>query len=153
MNKVPVRIEIHTSQTLEDGTAQTYDSREGGFLYQKGTSFYLSYLEASEDGETGTQTIWKVEPEQVSLIRQGETGLRALFKMGSAERTALVTPHGILPIEIDTFHLEHDFTPEGGFLRVGYNMDIGGAMTRMELELRVKRQEPIFAASKNISKK
>lgn len=137
MNKIPVDIEIQTRQTLEDGTSQKFSSREKGFLHERGGLLFISYLEAGEDGGKGTQTVWKVEPIQASLIRQGDTGLRVSFRNGLAESTTLVTPHGILPVEIQTFRLEHDLTLAGGVLKVGYSMDIGGAVSRMEVEMQV----------------
>lgn len=136
MEKIPVRIRIHTRQTV-DGAAQSFTFREKGYLYRKESALYLTYRETGEDGGTGTQTVWKIEPLQASLIRQGATGIRVLFKTGTADSTTLVTAHGTFPVEIDTYRLEHDLSPKGGRLRLAYKMDMAGAVSRMEVELQI----------------
>ncbi|WP_018133042.1 DUF1934 domain-containing protein [Effusibacillus pohliae] len=136
MEKIPVRVRIHTRQTLEDGTSQTFTLSEQGHLYLKDNALYIAYREAGEDGQT-TQTTWKIEPSQASLIRQGAAGMKALFRRGAADATQFITPHGSLPLEIRTFRLENRLSRAGGRLRVGYQMLLAGSVSRMEVELRV----------------
>ncbi|GAX89548.1 DUF1934 domain-containing protein [Effusibacillus lacus] len=137
MEKIPAKIRIHTRQTLEDGTTHTFTSSHSGFLYQKQTALYLIYQEQGQDESDRIQTTWKLETAQASLIRQGATELRAFFKKGAGDSTTLVTPHGHLPVQFETFRLEQNLSPEGGQLRIGYIMDMAGSVSRMEVEMHV----------------
>lgn len=138
MNKIPVRVRIHTRHQLEDGSVQTFTSRTKGFLYQKEETLYITYQETNGEDQTRIRTTWKIESQQAILIRQGASSLRALFRVGISDRTALVTPHGSLFVEVQAYRLNNQITRDGGILRVGYQMDIAGSVSRMDVELHIK---------------
>lgn len=138
MDKIPVRVRVHTRQRLEDGTAQTFTSCAKGYLYQKAESLYITYDETDEEDRSRTHTTWKIESRQATLIRRGTSSLRLFFRIGSSDSTTLVMPHGKLPVEVQVYQLDNRITGSGGTLRVGYQMNIAGSKSRMDLELQVK---------------
>lgn len=138
MDKVPVQIRVHSRQRLADGTGQTFTSRARGSLHQKGGMLILVYRDKEEEESSEILTTWKLEPQRVILIRQGTSSMRVLFQTETDDSTTLATPNGIFPVEVHTYRLENKMTPIGGILRVGYQLDLAGSVSRMDLELQVK---------------
>lgn len=138
MNKTPVTIRIQSTQTLEDGTSENFPTQAEGYLYQKDGAKYLSYSESQDSGEADIQTTWKIEQNAATLIRSGNTKLRFRFENGTEDFSMLVTPHGNLPVEIETLLLQTDMDETAGRLRVSYHMKLGGVTTRMDLAIDVQ---------------
>jgi uncharacterized beta-barrel protein YwiB (DUF1934 family) len=138
MIKKPVEIIVNTTQTLSDGSTQTYNQIFEGLWYVKGDVQYFHYQENDESGLGNTQTTLKVGRDAITLIRQGEIRMRHVYQRNRRFPGTYQTPYGNLGFWIETEKMEHFIGVDEGRMHIEYTMEMEGEKSRMNLQIEVK---------------
>ncbi|GIM45781.1 hypothetical protein DNHGIG_13300 [Collibacillus ludicampi] len=138
MIKKPVKIIVNTTQTLSDGSTQTYNQTFEGFWYVKGDVQYFHYQENNESGLGNTQTTLKVAQNDITLIRQGEINMRHVYQLDKQFSGQYQTPYGNLGFWIETEKMDHFIGDDEARICIEYTMEMEGEKSRMNLQIKVK---------------
>ena len=84
----------------------------------------ISYQESDLTGLQGVTTTFRVEPEQVTLIRTGPLRSTMEFRLGQSHDSLYQLDFGALMITVTTKHLFFDILPEGGCIDIVYDIEI-----------------------------
>jgi len=99
-----VHISIRTRIDDSTGDRQEWSHQYTGIIYQKNDQdIFLRYQESEEQSLGKTTTILKWKKNQLpvlTLIRQGETREKQIYKVGQAYRHLYQTPYGTYEMEI-----------------------------------------------------
>ncbi len=137
---------ILTVRTLsfdEAGSGQRDEITLGACLALDGDTLRLSYRQEEEGAVT--KTAISFESGTPCVLEMEQSGARACFMRFEAGREHAgeyrVSGLPTFPFRIKTRAVENTLTPHGGRLLLDYEMDFGGARTRMRLSLTAKRKE------------
>lgn len=126
-----VVISIISYQMYDEQESDRIELMSAGTLEQTEEGYILSYEESELTGLEGTTTVLRVEPGQVTLLRQGEVNSVMVFEEGRQHVSVYDTPEGSLTVSIHTRRLRSDLGPEGGDIEIQYSIDIDQAMSGM----------------------
>lgn len=112
---------------------------EGSMYHQEG-AWFIVYDESEATGMEGTRTTMKVDDEgAVTLLRQGNHGMKLTFSAGMRHITRMETPYGDLDVGIYTNLIEKSLSKDGGSVSLGYTIDFNQqepVNTRLSLTIR-----------------
>lgn len=97
-----------------------------GKFYKKEESYYVEYKETEISGMEGTNTTFKMNNDNFSLIRIGSTNANMDFKKNKKSLSVYDTPYGTMDIKIKTNKLEVNLNEKGGDVFIDYNLSISG---------------------------
>ena len=109
-----------------------------GTYLGKGSTHYLSYEEADEDGKITKNRI-KITPESIEMTKQGGITTQMIFTKGQKQYACYVTPFGELTLGMTTKQIK--ITEESTRLSVAlrYDLEVNGThMSECELDMEVK---------------
>jgi uncharacterized beta-barrel protein YwiB (DUF1934 family) len=132
-----VRVTVWSRQRHKNGERQTFQAQAVGKLYQKGDALYIAYREGEEAGLGFTLTTIRVQPPEMTLIRQGETVMRQVLVKGKEQTGSYKTPYGSFELVTRTSKLVLNLTEQGGQIEAVYNLRLAGEKSRMELRIEV----------------
>ncbi|WP_157721797.1 DUF1934 domain-containing protein [Tumebacillus avium] len=132
-----VRVTVWSRQRQKNGERQTFQTEAEGKLYVKGESIYISYRESDEAGLGSTLTTMRVQGQEMTLIRQGETTMRQVLVKGQEQRGSYNTPYGPFELVTRTSKLVLNVNEQGGRIEAVYNLRLAGEKSRMELVVNV----------------
>ncbi|MFD2170291.1 DUF1934 domain-containing protein [Tumebacillus lipolyticus] len=135
--EVAVRVTVWSQQRQKDGDRHTFEVTADGKLYQKGDAFYINYRESEASGLGSTLTTIRLEGEEMTLIRQGETVMRQVLTKGIEQRGSYKTPFGTFELITRTSRLYWNLKETGGQIEALYNLRLSGEKSRMELRISV----------------
>lgn len=138
-----VRVTVWSQQRQKNGERQTFEMQAEGRLYKKGEAQYISYRELDDSGLGSTLTTIRVEGQQMTLIRQGETTMRQVLIKGQEQRGSYNTPFGTFELVTRTSKLVLNLTETGGRIEAVYNLRLAGEKSRMELRIDVLQLPPV----------
>lgn len=105
-----------TPEVLELTTDGTMEFRDGGWN--------ISYQESALTGLEGVTTTFRVEPERVTLTREGTLNSQMVFQLGVDHESLYQMPFGALLLTVRATHLFYDIVPDGGVIDLSYNINI-----------------------------
>ena len=105
--------------TIELVTEGRMEFRDGGWD--------ISYEESELTGLEGAATIFRVEPDQITLTRTGSLHSQMVFRQGVAHDSLYRMEFGALMIRVCATNLFYDITPDGGVIDLIYNIEIENA--------------------------
>lgn len=125
------------------GSGQREEITLGACLSFDGDTFRLTYRQ-EEDGAVA-KTVISFESGTPCVVEMEGMGARACFMRFEAGRECTgeyrVAGLPTFPFKIKTRTVENALSADGGRLLLDYEMDFGGARTRMRLTLTAKRKE------------
>lgn len=97
-----------------------------GDFYNDKSSYFVEYNETEISGMEGTKTIFEIDPEKFTLIRNGTTATKMEFKDNSENYVMYNTPYGMIEMKIKTKELSISVNDEGGNININYDMLLPG---------------------------
>lgn len=123
-----VIISIRGMQQYDDVDPDTIELVTEGRLAIDKLCYTLSYNESQLTGLDGTRTTFQIEPDRITLMREGEVNSQMVFQEGRRHLSMYNTPYGTLTIGINTHSLSSTLTEVGGQIEIDYALEIDHAM-------------------------
>ena len=121
----PEIIELVTEGTLED-------RGEEGIV--------LTYQESEVTGLEGTLTTIQVEPQRVTLLREGTVNSQMVFEEGRRHLSMYNTPYGALEVGLHTRRILSSLDRQGGDVTIYYALEIEhGGLGRNMFRINVRQ--------------
>lgn len=140
-----VLLKIEGQQWSDEDEPQAIRLTTEGQLFRRDSAWFVVYEESPATGMEGTQTTMKIDDDgSVSLTRKGTQGLNLSFSAGKRHITRMETPYGDLDVEVYTSLVKCQISAEGGFIHLGYTIDLNKREhlnTRLDVEI---RQRPLM---------
>ncbi|MCD7927785.1 MAG: DUF1934 domain-containing protein [Oscillospiraceae bacterium] len=125
-----VTLLIRGVQELMDQEPEVVELRTEGTLDCTGDGAYtLVYQESELTGLEGTQTTFQIQPDSVTLVREGQVNSHFLFQDGQRYQTLYHTPYGALEMSVSTQRLRVRMEENAGELEVVYTIEMNHIMT------------------------
>lgn len=109
--------EPEVTELMTEGTMST---GEGGVT--------LIYQESELTGLEGTQTTIQVEPECVTILREGQVNSQMVFQQGRRHLSLYNTPYGTMTMGVSTRRMKVDLDDTGGSIEIDYAIEIDHAV-------------------------
>jgi len=133
-----VMISIIGKQAAEGDEDSIELVTEGEYEYTPDRST-LIYQESQLTGMEGTTTTFNIEPDVVTLVREGTVTSQMLFQKGKKHIFLYSTPYGANTMGITTRHLLVDVGENTGRMEIRYNLDVDNIpLTRNEFLINFK---------------
>lgn len=97
-----------------------------GDFYRKDSFYYAEYKETEVSGMEGTDTTFKMNNDNFSLIRIGSTNANMDFNRKKDSLSIYDTPYGTIELRIKTNKLEVNLDEDGGDILIDYNLSVSG---------------------------
>lgn len=114
--------EPEVTELMTEGTMST---GEGGVT--------LIYQESELTGLEGTQTTIQVEPECVTILREGQVNSQMVFQQGRRHLSLYNTPYGTMTMGVSTRRMKVDLDDTGGSIEIDYAIEIDHAVAGQNL--------------------
>ena len=139
--KQPVVLTIRGKQSYEDQEPDIIELTTEGTMEFRDGGWDISYEESELTGLAGVTTIFRVEPDKVTLTRVGPLRSQMVFQKGVVHESLYQMEFGALLIRVCAQHLFFDIVPDGGMIDLIYNIDIentGMGLVDYHLDIRAK---------------
>ena len=123
-----VIISIKGMQEFEQTGKDTIELVTRGSLGEQAGVYTLRYQESELTGLEGTQTTIEVEPERVSMLREGQVNTQMIFQEGRRHLSMYNTPYGSMAVGVNTRHLYAQLDAAGGDIEIDYSIEIDHAI-------------------------
>jgi uncharacterized beta-barrel protein YwiB (DUF1934 family) len=139
-DKRRVQILIQTTQSSTTQPSTTQQTETEGFVYQRGSSYYLRYSEVGES-MAGVTTMLKLNSQEITLLRHGTVRSEQHFRLMKTCLGTYQTAEGCLRLETFTYQLEHHLD-EWGFGRIAWSYQLKvSEMDAGEFAINIEVQE------------
>jgi len=129
-----VILSIRGQQTFENMEPEVTELVTEGTLHMdEGSNVTLTYQESELTGLEGTQTTIQVEPESVTILREGEVNSQMVFQEGRRHLSLYNTPYGALTMGVNTRKMKVDLDETGGSIEIDYAIEIDHAVAGQNL--------------------
>ena len=129
-----VILSIRGQQTFENMDPEVTELVTEGTLHMDANSnVTLVYQESQLTGLEGTQTTIQVEPESVTILREGEVNSQMVFQEGRRHLSLYNTPYGALTMGVNTRKMKVDLDETGGSIEIDYAIEIDHAVAGQNL--------------------
>ncbi len=129
-----VVLSIRGQQTFDDTQApEVTELVTEGTMNTDGTNVTLVYQESELTGLEGTQTTIQVQPESVTILRQGEVNSQMVFQPGRRHLSLYNTPYGALTMGVNTKKMKVNLDETGGSIEIDYHIEIDHALAGKNL--------------------
>lgn len=134
MDDKNVIISIKGKQSFEDAEGEVVELVTEGRLGRGGEGEYtLSYRESQITGLGGTLTTFRVAPDCITLLREGEYNSQMVFQPGRRHFSLYETPYGALSIGVNTRRMRSSLGEHGGDIEIDYAIEIDHALAGQNL--------------------
>lgn len=132
------KIFLKSTQKTDDDEDTIEIMTECGF-YKNGEKYHIFYKEVYENGVTECRI--KYDDGKVTIRRKGDTN--ANFVCDTGEETAFIytTQYGNFSVTVKTESIEADLNEDGGFLKLVYDLEIGGAKQKNIIDIKILIKE------------
>jgi len=104
--------------------AESIELITSGEYSHGGSETVFSYMESEVTGMEGTRTTFRVDPQMVTLTREGATNAQMVFEQGKKHVFLYETPYGATSMGVDTRRLTHGLDEGGGKMEIDYIIDV-----------------------------
>ena len=119
-----VLLKITSVQQFRDEKPETTQLVTEGTLSQEDGAWLLSYAESELTGMAGTMTTFRIEPEQITLLRSGTIESKMVFVTGVEDRSLYDMGFGALMVAVCAERIVSTVVENGGVLEVSYGITI-----------------------------
>ena len=119
-----VVISIKGRQTYQDQEPDTIELVTEGFMNYEDGGWNITYEESELTGLEGVTTTFRVEPQKVTLTREGKLNSQMVFEEGIAHDSLYQMDFGALMLTVKATRVYYDIVPDGGTIDLIYNIDI-----------------------------
>ena len=133
-------INITGRQSCDGEAGEVTLNTTGSYIYRGGARF-ITYKEYDQDDpRVSTTSVLKVEPDKVTMMRQG-TATRLILERGRRHLCLYDTGYGTLSVGVFTSRLESSLGEKGGRVDIQYTLDIDSNWSSSnEITVEVKRR-------------
>ena len=124
-------ITVTGTQTMDGDRAEIRQQAVG--MVRETDGVYRIVYTADEMKTTVT-----VEPSQITVSRVGTYSSVLILEMGQAHTCLYRTPYGMFDLTVTANRIENELVDGLGRLYLSYELDMGGAATKNEIEITVK---------------
>jgi len=104
------------AEAIELITSGEYSHRDAETIF--------SYMESEMTGMEGTRTTFCVNPDKVTLTREGTLNTQMVFEQGKKHVFLYETPYGATSMGVDTRRLKSKLGEAGGKMEIDYVIDV-----------------------------
>lgn len=122
--KRKVMLSIRGSQAYRDQEPDVIELVTEGEMEFVDGGWNITYAESDLTGLAGVTTIFRIEPQKVTLNRTGKLRSTMEFQVGASHDSLYQMEFGALMITVTTKHLFFDILPEGGCIDLVYEIEI-----------------------------
>ena len=109
-----------------DAEAESVITITPGIYHHSHGKHFIQYEENAESGEGSTQSILKIAPNRVEIVKKGITMSHMIFEGNMPSQTPYETPYGSLFLEILTTGLSVVETSEEILVSLQYTLSANG---------------------------
>ncbi|HAA25786.1 MAG TPA: DUF1934 domain-containing protein [Ruminiclostridium sp.] len=128
MLKKNVMIIVDSKKEQPDREAEEMKFMTEGIYCKKGGHYFISYAESPVTGLDGTNTIIKIEPDSIMLIRSGTASSLMFFKKGCKHTSGCDTGNGIVEFGVTALNLNVSLDEKGGQFHVEYVLEVNNRL-------------------------
>ena len=139
--KQNVVLSICGKQFYEEQDPEVIELVTEGTMEAIAGGWEICYEESSLTGMEGVTTIFRVEPDKITLIRTGRLHSQMVFQLGVLHESLYQMEFGTLMITVCASRLEYSITEQGGTVDLTYGIDIeqsAGGVVEYHLDIRAK---------------
>lgn len=139
--KKKVILSICGKQFYEEQEPEVIELVTEGTLERLNNGWEICYEESSLTGMEGVTTVFRVEPDKITLTRTGRLHSQMVFQMGVLYESLYQMEFGALMITVCATRLEYNITEQGGTVDLTYGIDIeqsAGGVVEYHLDIRSK---------------
>lgn len=122
--KQVVVLSIRGSQRYEDQEPEIIELVTEGTMEFTNGGWDIAYEETALTGLEGVTTIFRVEPDKVTLTRKGALNSQMVFQQGVPHDSLYQMPFGALLLTVNATSVFYDIVPDGGVIDLSYNINI-----------------------------
>lgn len=100
-----------------------------GVLYDTPDGYILKYHESEITGRSGSETVFEISGDTITLTRSGELASQLVFRQDQKHYSMCSTPYGSLTIGINAYFVQCEIIGSSGYISVDYDIEIEHAMT------------------------
>ena len=130
-----VILSIRGQQTFDDNSAPEVIElvTEGTLTDHRDGRFTVCYQESELTGLDGTRTTIQVQPDSVSILREGQVNSQMVFEEGRRHLTMYNTPYGAMSIGVNTRKMKVALDANGGSIQIDYALEVDHAVAGQNL--------------------
>ena len=122
--KKEVSLSIEGRQTYEDQAPEIIELVTDGTMEFRDGGWDISYEETELTGMAGVTTTFRVEPDKVTLTREGTLNSQMIFQKDVVHESLYQMPFGALMLAVKATSVFFDILPDGGVIDLSYNIEI-----------------------------
>ena len=148
--KKNVIISIRGMQQFENVDPDSIELVTEGRLEIDDLTYTLSYQESEITGLEGTFTTFQVNPDRITLMREGEVSSQMVFQEGRRHLSVYNTPFGSMTVGVNTRSLSSTLTETGGQINIDYALEIDHALAGTNsffIDVKESTTEPVLPVS------
>ncbi len=139
--KQTVMLRIQGKQYYDGPEPEVIELLTEGTLEKLENGWEICYEESDMTGMEGVTTVFRVEPEQITLIRKGRLESCMEFCVGAVHESLYRMEFGALLISVCATRIRYELSEDGGTVDLSYNIDIeqsAGGVVEYHLEIQTK---------------
>lgn len=139
--KKSVVLRICGKQFYEEQDPEVIELVTEGTIQRIGDGWEICYEESSLTGMDGVTTMFRVEPDKITLTRTGKLNSQMVFQLGVLHESLYRMEFGTLMITVCATQMRYDIDEKGGTVDLTYGIDIeqsAGGVVEYHLDIRVK---------------
>ena len=110
-----------------------------GRFYKENDRYVVSYRESELTGMDGATTVFHIQPDRVTMLRDGPVHTHLVFERDRKHLSLLDTPEGALPVGVCAWKVDSGIGDNGGDLTLEYAVEVNHAVTGANcIHMRVK---------------
>ena len=133
-----VIISIKGRRDLDNETEPIELVTNGEYAYSEGETVF-SYMESELTGLEGTKTTFHVQPDLVTLTREGAYASQMVFQEGKKHFFLYNTPYGSQTMGVNTRSISQRLGEQGGSMNLCYSIDVDHvSLGKTEFQIEVR---------------
>ena len=139
--KRDVMLKVQGKQFYDGPEPEVIELVTEGTLESLDKGWEICYEESEMTGMEGVTTTFRVEPEQITLIRKGKLDSRMEFRLGELHESLYRMEFGALLITVCATRIRYDLSENGGTVDLCYGIDIegsAGGVVEYHLDVQIK---------------
>ena len=125
--KQAVNLSIEGRQTYQDQEPEIIELVTEGTMEFRDGGWDISYEESELTGLAGVTTTFRVEPDKVTLTREGALNSTMIFQKNVVHESLYQMPFGALMLSVKATYVFFDIVSDGGVIDLSYNISIENA--------------------------
>ena len=122
--KKEVTLAIKGCQTYQDQEPEIIELMTDGIMELRNGGWDISYEESELTGLAGVTTTFRVEPDKVTLTREGALSSQMIFQKDVVHESLYQMPFGALMLSVKATRVIFDIAPDGGVIDLSYDISI-----------------------------